>query len=792
MPGYRYKAPTSSNPSPMKLPPRTRAYLEHGAPEGTRNDELFHAAGQFRDAGYSVDEAHGHLMPRAMADGLSDVEAKTTINSAYNHAARDPIPSSASPLYGVNGAISSLDRSREEKIPRQKKVNPPPESRPLPQPIPSGCKVLLETCFEQGDGVAFSDTRPNAAGERKPGPGDVQTREKWLEQLSQRPISEIYPAHRDGLFIRINPIKAGGKTDKDVTAFRHVLVEFDLDEKGKRIPKEQQYGALVESNLPCSAILDSGDKSIHAWVKVDAPDRQEYDRRRELVWEYFKDWNLDPRNKNVSRYSRCPNVERNLYDKDHNLIGHGRQALLAINVGASSFANWEKTQSEAEYTTEEIEEIVRAESEYYRLRERPLPSPMAKAAFTGILGEIVDIIIPWSEASEESIAVQLLIGIGNLIGRGARCKQAGIHHVNEFGVLVGKTAKGRKGTAWDAAQNLLAEVDPDWALNRLSHGYQSGESIIHAVRDEVTGPVPMHKRKAGQAHKTQIAVLDPGVSDKRLLIVEEEFARLLMVAGRTGNTLSPTLRYAWDGKKRLKNEGKISPEHATDAHISLIGHVTLSELLECLATVENKNGFSNRILWVATERKKRVSRPKWIDWCRDYPGIVERLKSIVEIFTLAHRTLVWSKAGEEAWDDFYQSIPDEESGIVGSIIARSDAHVLRLSMKYAILDRTTLMEPRHLEAAMAVWDYCQRSAQWVFGEKTGNKMADKIYWALERAPQGLTKQEIADSVFGRNYTKINLDAALACLLAAKLASFTVDRLKKGGRKAQRWFVGQTS
>lgn len=61
-----------------------------------------------------------------------------------------------------------------------------------------------------------------------------------------------------------------------------------------------------------------------------------------------------------------------------------------------------------------------------------------------------------------------------------------------------------------------------------------------------------------------------------------------------------------------------------------------------------------------------------------------------------------------------------------------------------------------------------------------------------RAPQGLTKQEIADSVFGRNYTKINLDAALACLLAAKLASFTVDRLKKGGRKAQRWFVGQTS
>ena len=770
----------------MKLPSRTRAYLEHGAPEGTRNDELFHAAGQFRDAGYTVDEAHGHLMPRAVADGLSNAEAKTTINSAYNHATRDPIQSSASPLHGVNGVHEPLGSSREERIPRQKKVNPPPppESRPLPRPIPAGLKALLETCFEQGEGVAISDTRPNAAGERKPGPGDVLTREKWLEQLSQRPIPEIYPEHRDGVFFRVNPIKAGGRTDKDVTAFRHVLVEFDLDEKGNRIPKERQYGAVIESNLPCSAILDSGDKSIHALVKVDAPNRQEYDRRRELVWEYFKDWNLDPRNKNPSRYSRVPGVERNLYDKDRNLTGHGQQALLAINVGAPSFADWEKTQSEAEYTAEEIEEIVRADSEYYRLRQRPLPSPMAKAAFAGILGEIVDIIIPQSEASAESIAVQFLIGIGNLIGRGAICRQAGIHHANEFGVLVGRTAKGRKGTAWNAVQNLLDEIDPNWVLG-FGDGYPSGESIIHAVRDEVTGLV--RKGKTGQAEKV---VLDPGVSDKRLLIVEEEFARLLMVSSRNGNTLSPILRHAWDGKKRLKNPGKISPERATNAHISLIGHVTLSELLECLASVENKNGFSNRILWVATERKKRVPRPKWIEWSRDHPGIVERLKSIVETFTIP-RTLAWSKAGAKAWDDFYQSIPDEEAGIVGSIIARSDAHVLRLTMKYAILGRTTLMEPEHLEAARAVWDYCQRSAQWVFGEKTGNKMADKIYWALERAPQGLTRTEIADDVFGRNYTKIDLDAALACLLDAKLAFFTIDPLKKGGRRAaQRWHLKQ--
>jgi hypothetical protein len=67
-------------------------------------------------------------------------------------------------------------------------------------------------------------------------------------------------------------------------------------------------------------------------------------------------------------------------------------------------------------------------------------------------------------------------------------------------------------------------------------------------------------------------------------------------------------------------------------------------------------------------------------------------------------------------------------------------------------------------------------------------MADKIFWALERAPRGMTKTEIADDVFGRGYTKINLDSALACLRDAELADFTIDSKKKAGRKAQRWFA----
>ena len=63
-----------------------------------------------------------------------------------------------------------------------------------------------------------------------------------------------------------------GARNEDVTAFRHVLVEFDRDEAGKPIPKEEQYRAIIASGLPVAALIDSGNKSLHAWIRVDAPD----------------------------------------------------------------------------------------------------------------------------------------------------------------------------------------------------------------------------------------------------------------------------------------------------------------------------------------------------------------------------------------------------------------------------------------------------------------------------------------------------------------------------------------
>jgi RecA-family ATPase len=101
-----------------------------------------------------------------------------------------------------------------------------------------------------------------------------------------------------------------------------VLLEWDT------VTKEEQRARIAQSNLPVTAIVDSGGKSVHAWVRVDAKDRAEYDARVAQVFALFADCPPDKQNKNPSRFTRLPCAFR----------GDKRQALIDINQG---LANWE-------------------------------------------------------------------------------------------------------------------------------------------------------------------------------------------------------------------------------------------------------------------------------------------------------------------------------------------------------------------------------------------------------------------------------------------------------------------
>jgi len=201
------------------------------------------------------------------------------------------------------------------------------------------------------------------------------------------------------------------------------------------------------------------------------------------------------------------------------------------------------------------------------------PAPPAAVVYHELIGEIVARIAPQTEADPVAILTQLLVAFGAAVGRGAFFQvEATRHHPNEFMLLIGDSSKARKGSSWDHVNRMITDADRSIG-QRILTGLSSGEGLIWAVRD----PTPQ----------------DPGVPDARLLVIESEFASVLRSSSREISTLSPTLRSAWDGRP-LALLTRTAPARATKAHISLIGHITQTELRRHTNTIELANGYLNR------------------------------------------------------------------------------------------------------------------------------------------------------------------------------------------------------
>ncbi len=209
-------------------------------------------------------------------------------------------------------------------------------------------------------------------------------------------------------------------------------------------------------------------------------------------------------------------------------------------------------------------------------------------------------IAPQSEADPAALLSQFLVAFGNAAGRNPHSiVESDRHGVNTFVLLVGKTSKGRKGTSLGHILRLFAHADPYWSANRNISGLKSGECLIHVVRD----PIEKSDATDGLVNSRIRAISDSGASDKRLLLKESEFAGLLKGMSREGNTISPVVRLAWDSGN-LQVVNKNSPIRATNAHISIIGHITADELKRHLKDTEIANGFLNRFLLIGSQRSK--------------------------------------------------------------------------------------------------------------------------------------------------------------------------------------------
>jgi hypothetical protein len=174
-------------------------------------------------------------------------------------------------------------------------------------------------------------------------------------------------------------------------------------------------------------------------------------------------------------------------------------------------------------------------------KEVPWPLPLADEVFYGLAGEFVKTIEPHTEADPVALLTQFLVAFGNVIGRGCWFTvESKRHYFNLFLNLVGDTSKGRKGTAFGQMKNILKTIDPEWS-NNSKGGLSSGEGLIWAVRDPI-----LKNERNNKTRQIEEIMVDAGIDDKRLLVIEEEFASDLRVMEREGNTLSATIRKAWD------------------------------------------------------------------------------------------------------------------------------------------------------------------------------------------------------------------------------------------------------
>lgn len=194
--------------------------------------------------------------------------------------------------------------------------------------VPLTTADLLLAAFKDDDVISIT----HEAGQTEDGrffpasKGNFLTRAEWIKRFFGPDGKSIFGGLEAGAWIRINPFKKDDftGTDGSVASYRNVLVEFDKKDK------EEQIAIFHQSNLPITALIDSGGKSIHAWVKVDADSKEQWEERRNTVYDFLADHEPDPQNKNPSRWSRLGGVMR----------GDKEQKILALSAGAEDWDSW--------------------------------------------------------------------------------------------------------------------------------------------------------------------------------------------------------------------------------------------------------------------------------------------------------------------------------------------------------------------------------------------------------------------------------------------------------------------
>ena len=325
--------------SPPFIPPRTRAELASPAPHGHRHEQIKRIVLPLLGAGLAPDAVFVQLREMYGSD-VSDREIQDLIIWAgsknprpcgyrWDGRARSipslqapPKPERVTAVQAIANTEKWLEAFRYDECDLWH-VSP---WRPLEDWRFDGL-MLFAALYDKADYVnvvtEFTIEQKDGGEKANPqGAGCTLLRDEWMRWIRDQGT----PQSEAGAWVRLNPVKKNGSgrggthTDVDVTSFRFCLLESDV------LPVELQLSLFARLPLPVAAIIDSGGRSIHAWVMLNCTNAQEYRTTVDRIYRRLIRFGLCPNNKNASRLSRLPGAQREIGKHTD-----GAQRLLYLN-----------------------------------------------------------------------------------------------------------------------------------------------------------------------------------------------------------------------------------------------------------------------------------------------------------------------------------------------------------------------------------------------------------------------------------------------------------------------------
>jgi hypothetical protein len=413
------------------------------------------------------------------------------------------------------------------------------------------------------------------------------------------------------------------------------------------------------------------------------------------------------------------------------------------------------------------------------------PRP-GEAMLYGLAGDVGKVAAATTEANRYAVCMGFLSFLSAMAGRDVYLPVGNTrHHARLFTLHVGRSSRGRKGDALSLVHRIRHAIDKREFENGTVGGSLLGQTHTGGLSSREGLVMFIHDGfRQGKEETTAIP-------DKRIWVVESEFANVLQQAKRDGNTLSSALRDAWDGVS-IKPATKSARTWATDPHIAIAGAITPSELGDLMKARELSNGFANRFLIYWAERERLVPFPAATD-VGTLLDLVERTEAVLKFMRGNYpaesdsRQMGMSQAAQAAYKKLYQGELNKGTGSVklDGILERRAPMLLRMAMLFALTDMSLLIEAHHITAAAAWTSYCVDSVRYIFKESDAGAVdAGRLAEASAKLHDYLaakgeaTRKEITNECFAKRTPAGGLDSVIAELLNStppKIEAFTLPR-----------------